>query len=48
MKLTYRGVDYESNPLAVEMTPGEMGGKYRGQQWRRHYPRHIPIPQPVA
>ncbi|WP_315784642.1 DUF4278 domain-containing protein [Fischerella sp. JS2] len=48
MKLTYRGVDYESNPLVVELIPGEMGGKYRGQQWRRHYPRHIRVPQPVA
>jgi hypothetical protein len=48
MKLTYRGVDYESNPLAVELTPGEIGGNYRGQQWKRHYPRHIPVPQPVA
>ncbi|TFI54314.1 DUF4278 domain-containing protein [Mastigocladus laminosus UU774] len=48
MKLTYRGVDYESHPLAVETIPGEISGKYRGQQWRRHYPRHIPTPQPVA
>jgi hypothetical protein len=48
MKLTYRGVDYERNPLAVEMTPGEIGGKYRGASWQRYYPRHIPVPQPVA
>lgn len=48
MKLTYRGVDYEHNPLTVELTPGEVGGKYRGASWERRYPRHIPVPQPVA
>ncbi len=48
MKLTYRGVDYEHHPLAVELIPGETGGKYRGASWRHYYPRHIPVPQPVA
>ncbi|MFQ4142816.1 DUF4278 domain-containing protein [Chlorogloeopsis sp. ULAP02] len=48
MKLTYRGVDYEHNPLTVELTPEEIGGKYRGATWERRYPRHIPVPQPVA
>jgi hypothetical protein len=48
MKLTYRGDNYESNPPALELTEGEIGGKYRGANWRHHYPRHIPVPQPVV
>ncbi|MUG99054.1 DUF4278 domain-containing protein [Scytonema sp. UIC 10036] len=48
MKLTYRGTHYEQNPLNPEVTAGETGGKYRGQTWTRHYPRHIPQTQPIA
>jgi hypothetical protein len=48
MKLTYRGVSYEYNPPTLELTEGEIGGKYRGANWRQSYLRHIPIPQPVA
>jgi hypothetical protein len=28
------------------MNEGEVGGKYRGQDWKYHYPRHIPQLQP--
>ncbi|MCU0534327.1 MAG: DUF4278 domain-containing protein [Hydrococcus sp. Prado102] len=34
MKLTYRGVSYEYNPVVVETTTGQVGGKYRGLDWR--------------
>ena len=42
MRLTYRGVSYDREPLSLEVTEGEIGGQYRGQAWRQHYPRHIP------
>jgi Domain of unknown function (DUF4278) len=48
MKLTYRGTEYEHNPLNPEVTASETRGMYRGQAWTRHYPRHIPQTQPVA
>jgi Domain of unknown function (DUF4278) len=46
MRLTYRGVSYERQPLSLEVTEGEIGGQYRGQTWRHHYPRHIPNLKP--
>jgi hypothetical protein len=46
MKLSYRGVSYNNEPFSLEMTEGEIGGKYRGQDWKYHYPRHIPQLQP--
>ncbi|MGH2414712.1 MAG: DUF4278 domain-containing protein, partial [Microcystaceae cyanobacterium] len=42
MKLSYRGVSHEVELSLLEMNEGEVGGKYRGQNWRYHYPRHIP------
>jgi len=42
MKLTYRGINYEPENTAIAMSEGEIAGKYRGQPWRYHYPRHIP------
>jgi len=42
MRLTYRGINYEPETIPFETTEGEVGGKYRGQPWRYHYPRHIP------
>ncbi|MDY7012387.1 MAG: DUF4278 domain-containing protein [Cyanobacteriota bacterium] len=42
MRLTYRGVSYDREPLSLEVAEGEIGGQYRGQAWRHHYPRHIP------
>jgi hypothetical protein len=34
MKLTYRGVSYDYTPAPVEVTEGQLGGKYRGLDWR--------------
>jgi hypothetical protein len=42
MRLTYRGINYEPEAIPFETTEGEVAGKYRGQPWRYHYPRHIP------
>lgn len=46
MKLNYRGVTYNRQPLTLEVTEGEIAGKYRGQEWHHTYPRHIPNLQP--
>ncbi|AFZ29030.1 hypothetical protein Glo7428_0429 [Gloeocapsa sp. PCC 7428] len=48
MKLTYRGVNYESSEPNIQMTEGDIGGQYRGVNWKQRYPRHIPVPQPVV
>jgi len=47
MKLTYRGVSYEPNNPISELIQTEVGGKYRGAEWKPRYPRHIPVP-PLA
>lgn len=39
MKLSYRGVSYEEQPSTLEVTEGEIGGKYRGQIWNIHRPK---------
>jgi len=36
MKLTYRGVQYETNTPVVETTESQVVGKYRGLDWRFH------------
>lgn len=41
MKLTYRGIQYQPETNSLEIKEGEIGGKYRGQPWRYHYPRHV-------
>jgi hypothetical protein len=41
MTLAYRGVKYERDSLPLEMKTGDIGGKYRGQDWNHHYPRHM-------
>jgi Domain of unknown function (DUF4278) len=46
MKLTYRGVSYNGELSNLEAIEGEVGGKYRGNQWHYHYPKHIPNLQP--
>lgn len=46
MRLTYRGIDYEPETMPLASTEGEIAGKYRGQSWRYHYPRHVPELQP--
>ncbi len=44
MKLTYRTISYEQNQPQVDIVESELGGKYRGNAWQVHYPRHIPVP----
>jgi hypothetical protein len=44
MKLTYRGTRYDSQPQTFNLMEGEIGGKYRGNDWHVRYPRHIPAP----
>ncbi|MEO0968128.1 MAG: DUF4278 domain-containing protein [Cyanobacteria bacterium J06639_18] len=46
MKLKYRGVTYEYNPAALETTEGEVGGKYRGLDWRFRNLKKPPVLQP--
>ncbi|MEB3280177.1 MAG: DUF4278 domain-containing protein [Lyngbya sp.] len=46
MKLTYRTISYERHQLPVDIVESELGGKYRGNAWQVHYPRHIPVPLP--
>ncbi|MDB9312057.1 DUF4278 domain-containing protein [Spirulina sp. CS-785/01] len=44
MELSYRGVRYNREPLSLEVSEGELlTGKYRGQQYHRQFPRHIPV-----
>lgn len=47
MQFSYRGATYENDIPTGEFTEGEIGGKYRGQDWRYSYPRHIQVPQPT-
>ncbi|NES87468.1 MAG: DUF4278 domain-containing protein, partial [Moorea sp. SIO2B7] len=46
MRFSYRGVSYEREASILEVNQGEIGGKYRGQDWTYRYPRHIPHLQP--
>lgn len=46
MRLTYRGIQYDSESIPLEVKEGEIAGKYRGQPWHYHYPRHIPQLKP--
>ena len=46
MKLSYRGISYNSEPSFLITSEGEIGGKYRGSDWRYRYPSHIPQQQP--
>ncbi|MGK7877284.1 MAG: DUF4278 domain-containing protein [Xenococcaceae cyanobacterium] len=48
MKLRYRGTSYDYEPLAVETTTGEIGGKYRSRDWRFRNLKKPPVLQPIA
>lgn len=48
MKLTYRGVSYEYQPIALETETGKLGGKYRGRDWRFRNLKKPPILMPRA
>lgn len=47
MKLSYRGVRYDSVSTPISMVESEGVGHYRGGSFHFTYPRHIPVPQPV-
>ncbi|MBW4493379.1 MAG: DUF4278 domain-containing protein [Oscillatoria princeps RMCB-10] len=47
IKLSYRGVNYEPAPPAVEVSEGEVTGKYRGQVWRTHQVKNAVAVQPA-
>ncbi|AOY81010.1 MULTISPECIES: DUF4278 domain-containing protein [Moorena] len=42
MKLSYRGVSYQSEPSTLEVSEGEIGGTYRGHSWKVHRIKHNP------
>jgi hypothetical protein len=46
MQLSYRGIPYQKTSLILEMTEGEIGGKYRGREFTYKYPKHIPQIKP--
>lgn len=46
MKLHYRGQDYEYNPPTVAVKESEIGGKYRGLDWRFHNPKKQLVLEP--
>jgi hypothetical protein len=46
MKLSYRGVNYEHTKPTLEVTEGEILGKYRGTGWRCHTLKEVPVLQP--
>lgn len=48
MKLIYRGQSYEYNPPTVEYTESEVGGKYRGLDWRFRNLKQQPVLHPRA
>lgn len=48
MKLTYRGIKYEHAPEAVEVITHGVCGKYRGAEWKCHFPKYTPPTQGVA
>jgi len=45
MKLSYRGKAYEYNQPTLEVTEGEILGRYRGSFWRCHTLSELPVPQ---
>lgn len=44
MKLTYRGVSYQSSATNLEMMESEIGGKYRGVDFKFRQKKAILIP----
>jgi len=48
MKLTYRGVTYDYNPVTVKTETAEVAGKYRGLDWRFRNLENPPTLQPSA
>ncbi|MGB3533370.1 MAG: DUF4278 domain-containing protein [Microcoleaceae cyanobacterium] len=44
MTLRYRHISYEPDCSGIDCVEGEVRGRYRGQEWHVHYPRHIHVP----
>ncbi len=45
MELSYRGVGYSHSPKTVAVSPGKVGGRYRGLDWRfRHLRKPVVLP----
>lgn len=42
MKLSFRGIQYESHPSTIEVVEGRVGGLYRGSPWKLHQPKQTP------
>ena len=42
MSLIYRGVKYEPIQNSVELSEGEVIGRYRGADFKRRIPKHLP------
>ena len=47
MSLIYRGVKYEPTHNSVEMSGGEVIGRYRGAALKRRAPKHAPTKHQV-
>lgn len=47
MKLSYRGISYDYNPPVLATTQGQLGGKYRGLDWRFRNMKKPPVLQPT-
>ena len=45
MRLSYRGVNYEYTVPTLEVTEGEILGKYRGTGWHCHTLNETPVPR---
>jgi hypothetical protein len=45
MELRYRGVAYTYEPVAPEMDPRTVEGKYRGHDYGFHFAKPIPLPE---
>ena len=43
MSLIYRGVKYEPTQNSVEMSEGQVIGRYRGVEFKRRIPKHLPM-----
>ena len=48
MKLKYRGVSYEYQPIALETKQGEVAGRYRSGEWRFRNLKKAPVLLPVG
>ena len=46
MKLKYRGVAYNYDPINIAMVKGKVGGKYRGVTWQQKIPLVVRVDEP--